>query len=145
MKIDKFVITGIVLLAILLIIAFNLFKIMSPKESAPQTAQAPVPTKEEPSLNYAIPANTIPTVQDIEANMKKTEETKRLYNEVQGQIESEKAVSPEKEIAQVEEIVTASPKEKPQQKSVILPKKKEVAFPTYEERQKTESMGIVTY
>lgn len=145
MKIDKFVITGVVMLGVLLIIAFNLFKIMAPKERAPQIAEGQVPAKEGPYLNYAIPANAIPTVQDIEANMKKTEENKRLYNEVQGQIEKEKAISTEKEIAAVEEVVTASPKEKPQQKSVVLPQKKEVAFPTYEERQKTESRGIVTY
>lgn len=109
-------------------------KAVGPALPVPETGQRPESAAgSRPS--YTIPGNVIPTVSEIEGSIKKrTERTVAVKKALLRKIERhrETQVAPESE--------PAADGRRP------IPEKKEVVFPTYEERKAAESRtGFIAY
>jgi len=139
------------ILIVALIALFVIAILMYIKIELKGTAPADLPAPEEqgpssgqkPSLGHAIPSNVIPGVQEIEKSIKKSEETRRISDEMLSEIEHLKAgVISEDEIAKEE---TATPPVEEEKPSVALPARREIKFPTKEEIQKMKAQGIELY
>jgi hypothetical protein len=120
--------TVIFLIIIISMTAILIFIQRLAREPAPQRS---VPEGEggvlmtEPSLNYTVPVNTVPSEQEIEENIKNTERRREDIEKIRAEIENEKA--------------------KPGKETLTPPSGKPSLVPTEEERKDMESKGIITY
>lgn len=135
---------AIALIIILIIAAYLLFDNIKHAHEAPllRPQEGVLSEKEEPPVIYAIPSNTIPTIEAIREQITQTGARKGVQREAGTKLQN---IIPQE--AQSFPVTATTPGEAVK-KSVIktLPEKKEVKFPTYEERRKNESAGgIVAY
>lgn len=136
MKMNKSTAFVIIMALILCAYVFVLL-IYARKAPVPPEEEEPAEVVEEPRI-YSIPENVIPPVKEIEKAIKKTreekeEEERELKHKITAALlYSENQRKPEEK--------DKSPKP---QTTVVIPTKKEVKFPTYEERKASNSQGSV--
>ena len=139
---------AIVVAVIVLIICAVFFLFF--QELAKETMPAPLPAapkviKEGPPASYSIPANAIPSISDIEANLKKNQEQRATEKEMSAKIKNDSAAR-RKDIQAQLEAEAATPKvevelpETPAKQAV-----KPARPPTREEREKMKAAGVVSF
>lgn len=138
-KITAITVTIIVTLTLAFIVIFwSIYKKIEtaavPESEAPQGIEI----KEDESKGYAIPENAIPTEADIENRINKDKERNSIAEQAQAARRSARE--------KVTPITAEEPVGQPKKPAEAIPVKKEVKFPTYEERKAQESQsGTVSY
>jgi|GEM_PF-2714040 len=141
-------IAALIVLMIVIIVSLYLFFLWAlgrntEMRDAPKSADAEKIAESE-EARYSIPANAIPSADEIERSIvddeKKSEDTKKIQQQILKKTagrEEERKISP----AQGAKEPSGAP-----EIAVKIPQKKEVVFPTYEERKANESKtGYVAY
>ena len=105
-------------------------------------------TTEDVTLNYAIPANAVPTVEEIEESTKrdlqKREETAELTEYAKAKAEKARLLEDISQGASAPAAVTdeTTPKENA---TVTIPTRQPPKLPTHEERQSMKARGIIIH
>ena len=118
------------------------------KENAPRSAAIPVTvvTKEADQTSYAIPANAIPSIGQIEENVKKAKAEQVLTNAMIAKVQADSALDREKIRAQLEaqadvpQVTTIAPKG-----NAAATTMKVAPPPTKIERAQMKARGVIAY
>ena len=138
MKMNKSIVFVIIMALILSAYIFFTLIIYARKTPAPYKEEGPAEIAQAPQI-YSIPENAIPTVKEIEGTIEKTRKEKE---EREGTIKQKRTAAPRLYSENQQEPEEKDKPPKPQTTAVI-PKKKEVKFPTYEERKASKSQGSI--
>lgn len=133
---------GVVLVIFLFNHVRNIFK-ESDAASRPvvPVQQAKIPPK-EPSVGYSIPGDA--TSAPRQASVNKAEEQRAVAKTINDAMESQR-LKRRAEVFQKEPEVIATAEAKSKDKTVIIPTKDPVRFPTYNERKTSASRGVIAF
>ena len=148
MNIKNALIIAAIAVLIVSALSFIFFKELM-NENAPRTAPAiPAPgvVKEAAQASYTIPANAIPTIGQIEENVKKAKAEQASNNAMITKVQADSALNREKIRVQLEAQAAAP------QETVNIPQgntpsetRKVAANPTREERSQMKTRGVIAY
>lgn len=151
MNIKNFGIAVIIIIAVAII---SIFIGTIAKEKAPVSRpEIPAAPKEKTSItraaapvSYGMPANTIPTAQELEESIKRADKKRAEYEALKAEIDKERLkrrAEQQNTIRQeraMERITEGKQKEK-----ATLSEKKEVVLPSLQKRKEMESKDIISF
>lgn len=146
----RYIILMLVITVIIMAVSYTIFWRALTKETAPSVEPEEVSEGAAPEYlplaSYDIPASTIPSIQSIEESIKKTNEAETLLKETIKEREKKRQERLQRKVMPKQDEPAAPAKVETGSKTVVIPSKKEVVFPTREERKQMESSrGIITY